>query len=170
MITVRLGALHEAGTQAVLRPVRSDLAGITQASRRLEAAAGEQVRKRLEGMGELPMSSAVLTPGGDLAIGFIIHAVVEAHDEGPSSMGVQRALINGLRRAREWEMTSLAVPPLGLGVGALDPEDAARAMIEVLVDHLGEGEPPHELVIVVENPYEEELFRRLVEARRADSA
>jgi O-acetyl-ADP-ribose deacetylase (regulator of RNase III) len=164
MITVRLGALHEAGTQAVLRPVRSDLGGITQASRRLETAAGENVRKRLDGMGELPMSSAVLTPGGDLAIGFIIHAVLESPEESPSAIAIQRALINGLRRALEWEMTSLALPPLGLGVGMLDPEDGARMMIEVLLDHLREGEPPRELVIVVESPYEEELFRRLVAA------
>jgi O-acetyl-ADP-ribose deacetylase (regulator of RNase III) len=168
MISVRVGTLHEAETQAVLRPVRSDLEGITQASRRIEAAAGEKVRKRLEGMGELPVSSAVLTPGGDLPAGFIIHAVIEGPDESPSALGIQRALVNGLRRAREWEMASLALPPLGLGVGTLDAEDAAQVMVEILLDHLREGEPPNELVIVVENPYEEELFRRLLAAAGPD--
>jgi O-acetyl-ADP-ribose deacetylase (regulator of RNase III) len=164
VIAVRAGVLHESATQAVLRPVRSDLAGITGASRRLEAAAGDQVRKRLEGMGELPVGGAVVTPGGDLQAGFIIHVVLESPDEGPSAMGVQRALLNGLRRAREWEMESRALPPLGLGAGALEPEDAAYMLVEVLLDHLREGEPPRELVIVVESPYEEELFRRLVAA------
>jgi serine/threonine-protein kinase len=162
MISVRVGSLQEADTQAVLRPVRSDLAGITQASRRLEAAAGDKVRRRLDAMGELPVSSAVLTPGGDLPVGFIIHVVLEGPDESPTALGIQRALVNGLRRAREWEMTSLAMPPLGLGAGSLDPEDSAQMMVEVLLDHLREGEPPRELVIVVENPYEEELFRRLL--------
>ena len=115
-------------------------------------------------MGELPVSSAVLTPGGDLPAGFIIHAVLEGVEEAPSALGIQRALVNGLRRAREWEIASLALPPLGLGAGALDAEGSAQAMIEVLLDHLRDGEPPTELVIVVENPYEEELFRRLVTA------
>jgi O-acetyl-ADP-ribose deacetylase (regulator of RNase III) len=106
----------------------------------------------------------VLTPGGDLQIGFIIHVVLEGPDEAPTTLGIQRALVNGLRRAREWEMSSLALPPLGLGAGSLDPEDTAHMIVEVLLDHLREGEPPNELVIVVENPYEEELFRRLVAA------
>jgi len=164
MIKVEIGVLHEAETQAVLRPVRWDLEGITQASRRVEAAAGEQVRKRLDAMGDLPVSSAVLTPGGDLAIGFIIHAVLESPEETPSALGIQRALVNGLRRAREWEVASLALPPLGLGVGTFDAENVAHMMVEVLLDHLREGEAPTELVIVVENSYEEELFRRLVAA------
>jgi O-acetyl-ADP-ribose deacetylase (regulator of RNase III) len=164
MISVRLGALHESDTEAVLRPVRSDLEGITSASRRVEAAAGDSVRSRLEGMGDLPVSSAVLTPGGDLGADFIIHVVLEGLDEGPSAMAVQRALVNGLRRAREWELASLSLPPLGLGVGTLEPEDTAFMMVELLQDHLREGEPPGELVIVVESPYEEELFRRLLAA------
>jgi O-acetyl-ADP-ribose deacetylase (regulator of RNase III) len=164
MISVRLGSLHESDTVALLRPVRSDLEGITGASRRVEAAAGEKVRARLEGMGDLPVSSAVLTPGGDLRVGFIIHVVLLGPDEAPSAMGIQRALVNGLRRAREWEIASLSLPPLGLGVGTLEPEDSAYMMVELLQDHLREGEPPGELVIVVESPYEEELFRRLLAA------
>ena len=164
MISVRMGALHESGTEAVLRPVRSDLAGITGASRRLEAAAGSAVRARLGGMGELPVGGAVVTPGGDLAVGFIIHAVLEGPEESVTAMGIQRALLNGLRRAREWEVASLSLPPLGLGAGVLQPEETAHLVVEVLRDHLRQGEAPSDFVIVVENPYEEELFRRLLSA------
>jgi O-acetyl-ADP-ribose deacetylase (regulator of RNase III) len=164
MISVRLGSLHESETVALLRPVRADLEGITGASRRVEAAAGDSVRARLEGMGDLPVGSAVLTPGGDLRVGFVIHVALEGPDEAPSAMGIQRALVNGLRRAREWEIASLSLPPLGLGVGTLEPEDSAYMIVELLQDHLREGEPPGELVIVVESPYEEDLFRRLLAA------
>ena len=164
MISVRRGHLDEADTEGVLRPVRSDLAGVTGASRRVETGAGDDVRARLEGMGELPVGSAVVTPGGDLRAAFVIHVVVESPDESANAMGVKRALLNGLRRAREWEMASLSLslPPLGLGVGALDPEEAANVLMEVLWDHLREGVPPGEVVIVVESSYEEELFRRLL--------
>lgn len=55
MISVRLGRLDEAETQALLRPVRSDFTGLTGASRRVDAGAGEKVRARLEGMGDLPV-------------------------------------------------------------------------------------------------------------------
>jgi O-acetyl-ADP-ribose deacetylase (regulator of RNase III) len=166
VIRVAVGRLDETGTDGLLRPVRSDFSGITGASRRVEAAAGEKVRARLEGMGELPVGGAVVTPGGDLPASFIIHAVLESPEESLTAFGVQRALVNGLRRAREWEMESLSLPPLGLGAGALEPEAWANLIVEVLVDHLREGEPPADILIVVESDYEEDLFRRLLAAAR----
>lgn len=162
MISVRLGRLDEADTEGMLRPVRSDFAGVTSASRRVETGAGEAVRARLEGMGDLPVGGAVVTPGGDLATRFIIHIVLESAEETATPLGTRRALQNGLRRAQEWEMASLSLPPLGLGAGTLEPEDAARMVVDLLQDHLREGLPPSELVIVVETPYEEDLFRRLL--------
>ena len=164
MISVRLGRLDEAETEALLCPVRSDFSGLTGAVRRVEMRAGEQVRASLAGMGELPVGGAVVTPGGELPAGFIIHAVVESPEESITPMGIQRAVVNGLRRAREWEVASLAVPPVGLGAGALDAEAAASALIDLIYDHLQEGTPPANIVIVVENAFEEELFQRLLAA------
>jgi O-acetyl-ADP-ribose deacetylase (regulator of RNase III) len=164
MITVRVGRLDETQAEGLLRPVRSDFSGITAASRRVDASAGEDVRTRLEGMGELPVGGAVVTPGGELAVSFIIHVVLESPEESLSSFGVQRALMNGLRRASDWGMTSLALPPLGLGAGSLEPDEVARMVVEVLVHHQSEGEPPEDVVIVVESTYEEEMFRRLLAA------
>jgi hypothetical protein len=65
MISVRLGRLDEVETQALLRPVRSGFSGLTGASRRVEAGAGNEVRACLNGMGDLPVGGAVVTPGGD---------------------------------------------------------------------------------------------------------
>jgi O-acetyl-ADP-ribose deacetylase (regulator of RNase III) len=164
MIRVVVGRLEDVETEGVLRPVRSDFTGITGASRRVEAAAGDKVRARLDGMGELPVGGAVVTPGEELRATFIIHAVVESPEESLSSFGVQRALVNGLRRAEEWEMASLSLPPVGLGAGALEPEEWASMVVELLLNHLREGGPPGEMVIVVESDYEEDLFRRLLAA------
>jgi hypothetical protein len=65
MISVRLGRLDEVEAQALLRPVRSDFSGLTGASRRVEDGAVNEVRACLNGMGDLPVGSAVVTPGGD---------------------------------------------------------------------------------------------------------
>ena len=162
MITVRVGRLDESETEALLCPVRSDFSGLTTASRRVETGAGEKVKARLQGMGDLPVGGAVVTPGGELRAPFIIHAVVESPEESMTPMGIQRAVLNGLRRAREWEVASLSLPPVGLGVGTLDAEQSATMIVELLRDHLQEGAPPEELVIVVESSFEEDLFRRLI--------
>ncbi len=81
---------------------------------------------------------------------------------------MQRALRNGLRRAADWGLSSLAMPLLGAGVGHMDAEEAARAQVEILVTHLDEGHPPLELTVVVAGDYEAGIFERLVEETTRD--
>ena len=166
MIRIRVGALHEADAEAILRPVSSDLAPVTGAARDVELRTGEAVRVRLQALGGLPMGGAVVTPGGDVGVPFLIHVVVQSAEEPVSSPGVRRALLNGLRRASEWEMESLALPPLGTGAGNLEPADSARAMLPVLLDHLESHEFPREVTVTVPNTYEEEVFLRALEREK----
>jgi len=159
-------AVHEA--EAVLRPIRSDLAPVNALSRDLGSAGGEVLESRLSNLGSIPLGGAVITPGGDLAADFVIHVVVMSEDEPQSLITIQRALRNGLRRAADWEISSLAVPPLGLGVGSMEAESAAQALVDVLCDHLAGGDPPSEVTVVVTSEYEAALFSRLVAERQPD--
>lgn len=162
MIRIRRGRLGEAATEAVLRPVRSDLAAVTPASRQVGLEAGAEVARRLDGLGEVPVGGAVVTPGGELRAAFLIHVVVQAPEQPMTETTVQRALVNGLRRAREWGIASLALPPLGTGAGSLEPERWAGLVVDVLKDHAAEGGDPDDIEIVVETAYEEDIFRREV--------
>lgn len=164
MIRVRVGELGEPGVDAVVRPVRSDGEAITAAGRRLELLAGPTLAARLQGLGDLPVGGAVITPGGALPVPFVIHAVVQSSDEPVSAPGVQRALVNALRRARDLGLASVAFPPVGTGAGNLDADVAARLLVEVLRDHLQDGAAPLSFEILVESAYEEELFAREVAA------
>jgi len=170
VIDVVVGALAAQAREGVLLPVRSDNAPLTAEARDVLVRAGPDVVERLDQLGALPVGGAFVTPGGGLASSFIIHVVTASEDESETAVTVQRALRNGLRRAAEWGMESLALPPLGLGVGRLDAEEAAGAMVEVLINHLDEGQPPLDLTIVVTTEYEAELFRRLVASLTAGRA
>lgn len=171
MIRVVVGDLAVQAVEGLLRPVRTDLAPVSAASRDVAVAAGEQLEERLARLGTLPLGGAVLTPAGKLSAAFLIHVVVMSEDEPQTSISVQRALRNGLRRATDWGLASLALPPLGLGVGTTDPEAAARALVEILFNHLDEGTAPLDLSIVVGSKYEAELFEGLVgEMARARSS
>lgn len=163
MIRVVVGELATQQVEGLLRPVRTDMAPVSSASRDIGIAAGGQLQERLSKLGTLPLGGAVLTPSGNLGADFLIHAVVMSEEEPQTSLTVQRALRNGLRRAADWGLASLALPPLGLGVGNADPEGAARALIEILFNHLDEGVAPLELIVVVASKYEAELFEGLVE-------
>jgi len=163
VIHVVVGELATQEREGIVRPIRSDLAPLTAGARDVMTAAGASVAERLDQLGPLPLGSAVITPGGALPASFVIHVVTASDEEPETSLSVQRALRNGLRRAADWGLSSLAVPPLGTGVGHMDTEEAARAQVEILVNHLGEGHPPLDLTIVVGGEYEAEVFGRLVE-------
>ena len=162
MIQVLLGALYEQETEGILRPIRSDLAPVTAASRDVAEGAGETMNDKLEQIGAIPLGGAVITPAGGLSADFVIHAVVSEPDEPETPASVQKALRNSLRRAADWGLESLALPPLGTGIGRLDVEDSALAMLEMLFFHLDEGQPPLDMRIVTGSEYERRVFERLV--------
>jgi O-acetyl-ADP-ribose deacetylase len=171
VIRVVRGDLASQSAQGLIRPVRSDMAPVSSASRDLAAAAGPQLEERIARMGFLPVGGAVLTPAGRLAASFLIHVVVMSEEEPQSSWTVQRALRNGLRRAADWQLESLALPPLGITAGTTDPESSGRALVEILFNHLDEGIPPLDLSVVVTSDFEVALFEGLVgEMARARSA
>ena len=163
MIRVLLGDMATLDVHGLVRAVRSDLAPVDAAARDLVALAGPELQDRLEGIGVLPVGGAVLTPAGRLAVQYLIHIAVMSEDEPQSAISIQRALRNGLRRASDWGLESLAVPPLGMGAGSFEPEIPARALVDILFNHLDEGVPPLDLAIVVDSEFESQLFERLVE-------
>jgi O-acetyl-ADP-ribose deacetylase (regulator of RNase III) len=168
VIRVVLGDLAEQGVDAVVRAVRADLEPVNALSRDLGTAAGETLKTHLERIGTLPVGGAIMTPGGDLPADYVIHVVVMSDDEPQSPLTVQRAVRNGLRRASDWGLDSLALPPLGIGVGTLDADASARALVETLVDHLHEENEALALTVVVSSEYEQGLFIRLVDELSRD--
>ncbi len=169
MIDVVIGELAQQEHEGVVCPVRSDLAPLTEASRDLLARAGDAVADTASRIGALPVGGAFVTPGGALSAFYIIHAVTASEDEPETLHSVRRALRNALRRAGDLGMESIAVPPLGLGAGRMEAEDAARSMIEVLAEHLADGGPPRRIAIVVPGPYERDVFRHFVSRLAPDS-
>jgi O-acetyl-ADP-ribose deacetylase (regulator of RNase III) len=162
MIAIVLGELAQQEVDAVLRPIRSDLDPVSAAAREVGVRAGPDVNTRLRAGGHLPVGGAVLTPGGGLAATFVIHAVVMSTDQPQSRLLVERALRNGLARAADWGVDSMALPVLGLGAGTMEPEDAIRAFLEVLREHIAGGKPPLDLTVVAASEYEHDLLGRML--------
>ena len=141
-VRARVGDLAQSDAAAVVRSVRSDGEAITAVGRRLERLAGAAVARRLQGLGDLPVGGAVITPAGELPAQFIIHVVLQSAEEPVTPQTVQRALVNALRRARDLGLETVAFPPVGSGAGNLDSEVAADLLVEVLTTHLRDGDAP----------------------------
>jgi len=159
----------DAGAEAILRSVSSNLEPDTAFSRAVELGAGKGVSGRLENMGELPVGAAVITPGGKLDASFLIHVVLQSAEEPVRMESLRTALQNGLRRAQEWGLESLVIPPLGTGAGNLDVEESANEMVSVIRRHLLQFEHPREVTILVATAFEEGVFRGVLEGSEPEA-
>jgi O-acetyl-ADP-ribose deacetylase (regulator of RNase III) len=169
MISVVRGELAQSAARAVLRPVTAEWGAPTPAMRRLELAAGPAVEEMCMRMGELPIGSAVVTPAGELPAEVLINVVVRSATEPVTARGVALGLRNGLRRAVEWGIDTLALPPLGTGAGNLDPEHAAALMVPILAGHLRDATYPARIEIRVESEYDQGAFEREIGALGLDA-
>ncbi len=158
MIEVRLDNLVTADVECVLRPVSSELEPLTALGRSIGEAAGPDLLERIGRMGDMPVGGAVITPGGALRAACMVHVVVQSAEEPVTSGGVRTALLNGLRRACQLGVETLALPLLGTGAGNLDAEAAANAMVPVIREHLDEEEYPKDVIVMVANEYERDTF------------
>jgi O-acetyl-ADP-ribose deacetylase (regulator of RNase III) len=159
VIRVVLGTLTESTMEALLRETRPDGAVVSPSGKALLARLGDAAH--LLDLDDAPIGSAWLSPAGPLHASFLIHLVVQGRDEPVSPESVRLALTNGLRRAAAFGIESVALPPLGVGAGNLDHEQAARIVVEVIAAHLEQGRPPAVFEVVVQSEYEEDVFRRV---------
>jgi len=161
MIRVVRDRLATVQADAVLRPVSTELEAVTHEGSVIDVLAGDDLVCRLQESGGLPVGGAAISPAGvGLPSSFLIHVAVHSYDEPATETGVRRGLQNGLRRAVEWEVDTLALSPLGTGAGHLDAETVARVMMQVLWTHLEDAHYPKEIIVVVNGDYEEEAFTR----------
>jgi len=170
MITILHASLQEvqdaSGPEAILRSVTSGLEADTPFSREVEVRAGSEVAERLQALGDLPLGAAVITPAGDLSTSFLIHVVLQSAEEGVTQAILRLALTNGLRRAGEWGVESLVVPPLGTGAGNMDAQESAAVMVPLLMRHDLDGIEPSHVLVLAGTEYEREVFSGALDAAR----
>lgn len=160
MIRVVREVLEAWEGECIVRAARSDGASITPVARRIETLAGPDPLRRLEAMGELPVGSAVLTPGGALPVRFLLHVVLQSPQMPVTPTVVHRATANLLARAVDFGMTEVALPPLGTHAGNLEAEESAEAMAAAIAEHRARQPGPPSIVVVVESTYELDVFER----------
>ncbi|HAW60266.1 MAG TPA: hypothetical protein DCW86_02185 [Actinobacteria bacterium] len=77
----------------------------------------------------IPAGGAVVTGAGRLGAKYVIQAAVMGMDFKTDANKVKEATLNFLRRAEELQISSIALPALGTGVGRFPMGETARAMI-----------------------------------------
>ncbi len=132
-IEILKGSILEANAEAIVNPANSYgwmAAGLSGA---IKKAAGGDVEKEAVDKGPIDIGSAIVTSGGTTKFKAIIHAPTmrsPVDKIGPEN--VLKAAFAALKLADELGYSTLALPGMGTGIGAVDPTVAAKVMINVI--------------------------------------
>jgi len=157
-VELREGDITLLRVDAVVNAANSGLqlgAGVAGAIRR---RGGPSIQEECDEIGQCPVGGAVVTRGGDLPAGHVIHAVGpiwgrQSPEE--SDRLLASAAREALARARERGFDSIALPSISTGIYGFPLERAAGILLREAVAHLRAGGAPRRIVLC---PFGDEAF------------
>jgi O-acetyl-ADP-ribose deacetylase (regulator of RNase III) len=135
-IHVAKGDLTDLPVDAVVNPANSlglMLGGVAGA---LKELGGQKIEDEARASAPIAVGAAVVTTGGELFAKHVIHApTMEQPGMKIGVENVRRATRAALIAAARSEFQTIALPAMGTGVGGVNFDEAARAMVDELRVH-----------------------------------
>lgn len=135
-ITIKQGDITQEYVDAIVHPANSFMTMGGGLARVIRERGGEEIRQEVQKYVPVPIGKAVLTSAGKLAARFIIHAPTMEQGSQPTTLeNVQAATLAVLQCAEENNLTSIAIPGLGTGVGRVPKDVAADTIVRIILEH-----------------------------------
>jgi O-acetyl-ADP-ribose deacetylase len=164
-IDVWQGEISELEVDALVVGANESLFMTAGAAASVKRHGGEGIERAAVDQGPTPAGAAVVTPGGELAAPYVIHAVGVGHDRVADPAVLAASIRSALAFVEPLQLRRIAVALIGTEHGAFGIEDAARVVVGTLVADA----PPSIEAIVLATPHAQEV-RALGDALRAAGA
>jgi O-acetyl-ADP-ribose deacetylase (regulator of RNase III) len=158
------GDICELEVDAIVSPANPSLWMSTGVAEALKATAGEEVE--FAAVRQLPVAvgDAVVTNAGRLAARLVIHAVSLDRDRRTSGAAIEAAIRSVFARAREHEVSTLAMPALGSGVGGFPLDATARITLATIRDELRRSPGIESVILAMRGTFVYAAFERALAA------
>ncbi len=140
------GDICDLEVDAIVSPASTSLWMSTGIAGELKRAGGEAIEFAALRQAPVNLGDAIVTPAGRLAAKVVIHAVSLERDRRTSGAAISRAARSAMARVRELNLSSVAFPALGTGVGGFPLDEAAQIAVAAVRDEL-QGSPGVEHVV-----------------------
>ena len=101
----------------------------------IKSKGGAEIEREAMAQGPVSPGQAVLTAAGALPARHVIHAAVMGQDLRTDAGLIREATASSLALAAEHQLTSIAFPALGTGVGGFPIGACARVMLQAVREH-----------------------------------
>jgi O-acetyl-ADP-ribose deacetylase (regulator of RNase III) len=133
------GDISQARVDAVVNAANNHLWMGSGVAGALKRAGGVEIEREAVAKGPVAIGEAVVTGAGALPAKYVVHAAVMGQDLRTDQVKIRNATRNALEQARELNISSIAFPALGTGVGGFPADLAAHAMIGECVSFINGG-------------------------------
>jgi O-acetyl-ADP-ribose deacetylase len=150
------GDICELEVDAIVNAANTSLWMSTGVGGALKRAGGDAIEFAAVRQSPVPLGGAIVTPAGTLAARIVIHAVSLDRDRRTSAAAIEGAVRSAMARARENDVTSIAIPALGTGVGGFPLEEAAAITVRSVREELRRSPRIEHIVFALRGagPYE----------------
>lgn len=156
------GDICDLEVDAIVSPAATSLWMSTGVAGEIKRAGGDAIEFAAVRQGPAQLGDAIVTPAGRLASRVVIHAVSLERDRRTSAFAIDAAARSAMSRARELELTTIAFPALGTGIGGFPLDDAARIAVSAVRDELGDPGSIEHVVFALRGAAAYEAFARAI--------
>ena len=165
-VLVKVGDITKESVDAIVNAANSSLLGGGGVDGAIHRAGGREILaacrelRRLQFPDGLPTGQAVLTTGGKLAAGYVIHTVGPVYGRGGSDKAILLAdcYKNSLKLAADHRLSSIAFPAISTGIYGYPLAEAAQVASTAIEQFLAVESSIKEIRLVFFNTSDAETF------------
>ena len=109
-------------------------------------AGGTIIQRESDEIGFVPVGTAAITTGGELAAKYVIHTVGPRMGEGDEDEKLKSAVLSALALADGNGLKSISMPAISSGIFGYPKDKCAKVLVSVARDYLRGGERSLQLV------------------------
>jgi O-acetyl-ADP-ribose deacetylase (regulator of RNase III) len=164
------GDICDLEVDAIVNPANPSLWMATGVGGAIKRAGGDEIEFAAVREAPVPVGGAIVTGAGRLAARVVIHAVSLDRDRRTSGEAIRAATRSAMARARQYEVTSIAFPALGTGVGGFPLDEAAIITVGTIRAELPAAPTVQHVVLALRSAAAYEAFSAAVAATAPQAA
>jgi O-acetyl-ADP-ribose deacetylase (regulator of RNase III) len=159
-----LGELASSQADALIHPTNNFLWFSPEFLEALKKKGCEDLEEEAQQLGPIETGQAVPGSPGGLACGVLIHAAAWGQDMMTNKSRVRQAVLSALEIASGRECRSVAIPPVGTGMGGFSLAQAIEATFFAIIEHCINPTTIREVFFLAQDETEQKILERLIQS------
>jgi len=153
VVSIYHGSIVDLAVDAIANAANSDLWMGSGVAGAIKAKGGAEIEQEAMSLGPIKPGEAIMTRGGTLPARYVLHCASIPPGGRATYKTVLSSVQNALNIASDHNLTSVAFPALGAGVGGLSEDESARGIATGILHYSRSSRSVKDITLVGLNKY-----------------